>query len=295
MAGIGGKATLADMVEEVVGNLYGFSNSFDAMVGLTAEISSAATTLPLDSVDGISRGVVEIDNELIWIESVDRETRTAKVPAWGRGFRSTTKTTHRAGSVITIAPTWPKATVIREINNVIQGLYPSLFAVDSLDYTLSKFTDRMLPLPVEAERILGVRWKDSSGAWVPIRDYDLIREADGTRVELLVATAPGQVFRVLYSTSPKSLLGLDSAFSTSGLPESAKDVVTLGAQSRLVPYLDVARLPVASVEADEMNQSRPIGAALQLSQELKKTYQSRLLIEAGKLQDRYPVQIRRTR
>jgi hypothetical protein len=295
MATIGGKATLADMVEEVVGNLYGFSNSFDAMVGLTAEITSTALVLPLDSVDGISRGVVEIDNELVWIESVDRDNKTARVPAWGRGFRNTAKTTHRAGSIITISPTWPKATVIREINNVIQGLYPSLFAVDSLDYTLSTYEDRMLPLPVEAERILGVRVKDNTGAWVPIRDYDLIREADGTRVELLVNIWPGMKFRVLYSTSPKTLLALDAAFSGTGLPESTKDVVTLGAQARLVPYLDVARLPVASVEADEMNQSRPVGAALQLSQELKKTYQSRLLIEAGKLQDRYPVQIRRTR
>ncbi|MEW1959757.1 hypothetical protein [Kineococcus sp. NPDC059986] len=295
MAAIGAAFTLGDMVEEVVSNLYGFSNAYDQMVGLTADVTAAALTLPLDSVDGIGRGLVEIDNELIWIAAINRDTKMATIPAWGRGFRGTAKVAHRAGAIVTISPTWPKSTVIREVNNVINGLYPSLFAVDALDYTLASFDDRILPLPLEAERILGVRTKDHTGAWIPVRDYDLLREADGTKLELLSCVVPKAVFRVLYSKSPSRLVSLDDTFAKTGLPESCRDVVTLGTQARLVPYLDVARLPVASVEADEMQQSRPVGAALTLSKELKATYQSRLVIEANKLQDRYPVQIRRTR
>lgn len=292
---LGGAATMADLVEEVVSNLYGFANAYDVMVGLSAEITANSLVLPLDNVDGVSRGVVQIDGELIWIDSVDRSTKLAKVASFGRGFRGTTATNHRTGSVVTVSPTWPQVTVAREINNVVLGLYPSVFAVEHTDITLAKH-QRELLLPFTAERILGVRMQDRLGNWQTYREWDYLRETDGVRISLYGETPSEAVIRVLYSESPAPMQALEQGFAaTTGLPESCRDVVTIGAESRLLPYLDVARLPVTSAEADEMNQTRPVGAALQLSQELKKTYQSRLLVEQGKLQDRYPVQMRRTR
>jgi hypothetical protein len=209
-------ATLADLVEEVVGNLYGFSNAYDQMAGLVAGIGPADRVLSLDSVDGVSKGVIQIDGELIWVDSVDRATSTVRVPAYGRGFRGTQAVQHLAGALITVSPTWPAATVTREINNVIAGLYPQLFAVDHIDFQLTNLPE--VHLPFEAERVLGVRVQNRDGAWQPFWAWDYLRESDRTVIQLLDHSYPGMRVRVLFGSSPRSLTWSPSAPSPGCCP-----------------------------------------------------------------------------
>jgi len=82
--------TFNEMVEEVLINLEGFTLRQDRTTYLTAAIDSDDLTIALASGDNIGKGIVEIDDELIHIDSVDRSDRSATISPFGRGYRGTT-------------------------------------------------------------------------------------------------------------------------------------------------------------------------------------------------------------
>src|SRR5690348_12493985 len=106
----------------------------DQVFTLTGNISDSDTTIPVDTAS-IGRCVIEIDQELIYVSASSGNNLT--VPAWGRGWKGTTKASHSTGSAVFVAPVYPKSVVGRELNNAIRAVYPDLFAIGTLDTTVS--------------------------------------------------------------------------------------------------------------------------------------------------------------
>jgi hypothetical protein len=77
--------TLTDIIDEVQLNLSGYTFNQDRATHLrstvTTTVSSSAspTILQLGSTDNVGKGVIEIDEELMWIDSFDRISNTATV------------------------------------------------------------------------------------------------------------------------------------------------------------------------------------------------------------------------
>ena len=86
-----------------------------------------------------------------------------------------------------------------------------------------------------------------------------------------------------------------STFEDTGLDESVRELVTLGAVCRLIPSLDVARLSVKSVNADELDQPNQLGSAVSLARELRRDFRERLVEERAVLQGRFPGRVHFTR
>jgi hypothetical protein len=96
----------------------------------------------------------------------------------------------------------------------------------------------------------------------------------------------------MYATHPSLFTATDQDFSTqTGLAESVKDVVTLGAAYRLLQYLDPARAAQYSPQADEIDAKRPFGASNNAVRQLFALYTQRLNEERLKQQTQYPPRV----
>jgi hypothetical protein len=91
------------------------------------------------------------------------------------------------------------------------------------------------------------------------------------------APISGRTVRVVYAGDPtafhKQLSGLTTQ---TGLPESTRDVVILGAAYRLLTFLDPARASQVSPQADETDSKRPYGASQSATKQLYALYTQRL-------------------
>ena len=98
--------------------------------------------------------------------SVDSDNALATLMPGGRGWLQTTAAVHAANSIITIAPRFPRAQIIRYLNETIDAVFPDVYAVGSTEivYTGSQVT---YPLSATAGEVLGVNWKltGPSGVW----------------------------------------------------------------------------------------------------------------------------------
>ena len=77
--------TLAQMMDEVQINLSGYTYQQDRSTYLTAAIttttspSSSPLIISLASTQDLGKGIIEIDDELLWVDSVDRVANTATI------------------------------------------------------------------------------------------------------------------------------------------------------------------------------------------------------------------------
>jgi hypothetical protein len=288
-------STFLDVINETNLALTGYTNRQDQATYLTAPMTS--TDLSFTVADGtvLTRGLVEIDDELIWVDSFDRTTNTATIPNYGRGFRDTTAQAHDAGVRVTISPSFPRSVIRRNINLAIDGVYPDLFGTF---YTIFNWQAARTTyvLPNEAIDVLGASWQTigPSKEWLPIRHYRVDRMANpiywgsGKTVSIREGIIPGRPVMITYTKKPTTLTYDTDDFTMSGLPESSREVIVLGAAYRTAMYLDLGRVPAATAEADAQQGNDPIGSAVNIGRGLQQMYQQRLLVEVRRLQEQYP-------
>lgn len=298
-------ATFGKMTDEVSRKLSGFTLRQDRQSHLTAAVSSTATTITISSADNISTGVIQIDDELIYVSSYDRNSGTLTVPPYGRGYNGTTAATHQSGARVTISPTFPAIDIKDAINETIQAVFPDLYStgVHTFSFSPAKST---YPLPNEVETVLAVAYESTgpSKEWVPVRGWRVDPMANTTAfnsknsISLYSGVEPGRTVQVFYTTAPATMDSNDDDFETvTGLPASCKDVIILGASWRLSSFVDPGRLTFGSAESDQQSQiaGRAYGAGTNASKYLLALYEKRLSEESRKLQDRNPVRIHFTR
>lgn len=292
--------TLASLVDEVIISLQGYGVEVDQIATLVASVGESSTQLRLDMPDAISRGIVEIGDEIIFISAAVNGLAT--VPAWGRGFKGTTAQAHDAGSAVYISPTYPRSIVTREVNNTIRAVYPALFAVRSYDFTTDAVHSQYA-VPGDVDRIISVEWRWLKiDGWTPLSDWELVQGGNTTDFSsgkfLAIATPLGSGIKVhvTYAARPGLMYNsFDQYEATTGLPASSRDIVVYGAASRLLPWLDSGRIPTETVSADLQDQQKPVGNAVSVARELRKMYATRLQEERTALQNRYPMRSHRIR
>ena len=142
----------------------------------------------------------------------------------------------------------------------------------------------------------------SSEEWLPINRWRLDGMADTATfdtvntVNIYENVQPGRTVKVWYTATPANLTSSTDDFSgVSGLPESSRDVITLGASYRLLSYIDAGRINLTSAEADLNDSKIPSTAGVSSSRYILALYQQRLSDEALKLQDKYPIRLHYTK
>lgn len=292
--------SLAQMVDEVKSNLIGYTLNQDKVTHLTTSITAVSTTIPVASSNSLSKGIVEIDDELLWVDSYDRSTNIMNlVSAFGRGYQNTAAASHAQYAQVIMSPMFPRANIKRAINDTITAIGDKIFAIASTTFTFNSAVTTY-QLPVGAEDVLSVSWESvgPSKEWIPVRRWRIDKMANATafasKVSLSIydAVTPGRTVQVWYTKEPTTLTSNEQDFATvTGLPETTKDVIVLGACYRLLSFVDSGRLNVTSAEADLNDSKIPSTAGTSVSRYVYALYQQRLNEEVGRMQNRYPVRI----
>jgi hypothetical protein len=297
--------TFSQMTSEVQSNLQGYSLRQDRItwVANSGGISATDLNIKIGSADNLAKGIVQIDNELIWVNSFDRQNLTLNVaPGFGRGFMGTTPSPHAENAQVILTPTFPVTMIQQAINDTINSLYPRLFQVASVTFTFNA-AQIAYPLPDDARDVLYGSWQTPgpSKEWLPINRWRIDRMAnvaafDTTKtVNIYEKIVPGRTVQIYYSTIPSNLTNYNDDFAAvTGLPESSRDVVTLGAAYRLLSYIDTGRINLSSAEADLADTKLPSTAGASASKYIFALYQQRLQEESNKLQDRFPIRLHYT-
>ena len=297
--------TFSQMTSEVQSNLQGYSLRQDRItwVANTGGISATDLNIKIGSADNLAKGIVQIDNELIWVNSFDRQNLTLNVaPGFGRGYQGTTPSPHAENAQVILTPTFPITMIQQAINDTINSLYPKLFQVASTTFTFNA-AQIAYGLPDDARDVLYGSWQTPgpSKEWLPINRWRIDRMANvpafntTKTVNIYEKIVPGRTVQIYYSTIPSNLTNYNDDFAAvTGLPESSRDVVTLGAAYRLLSYIDTGRINLSSAEADLADTKLPSTAGASASKYIFALYQQRLQEESTKLQDRFPIRLHYT-
>ena len=305
-------STLDVLTDEVVMNLAGYTLQQDRTTHLTSNITTTTSTLAAPTTfslnaDEIGSGIVEIGDELLWVDSYDRISKTATIPPYGRGFIGTTAATHDAGDRVVITPTFPRSSVKRAIQDTIRGIGSSIYAAKNTSFNYSPSIDVYAFNNLNIQNILRISWEDtgSTKRWVPIVRWSWDSFPDqttwGANSQTLTINdrfvQAGRKVSVTYATSPSllSTSSTDSFNQQTYLPESVRDVVVLGASYRLLSFLDPARNAISSPQADEIDTKRPYGSSNAATRALYQLYATRLAEEVQSQQQQYPPRIHYTR
>ena len=308
--------TFTDMINEVSMNLSGYTLTQDrstylrTAVTTTTSSSASPTTLSLGSTDNVGKGIVEIDEELLWIDTYDRVGNTATVAPYGRGYLGTTAATHAADAKVTISPTFPRFTIKKAINDTINAIGSSIFAAATTTITSNAAVAAFrLPTTVTLDttadslkirNILAVAYQSigASKEWIPIRTWRFDSNANttaftsGQTISIYDVVPSGRTIQIVYAKDPEVFTTNAQEFPTqTGLPESCKDVVILGATYRLLTNLDPARASMVSPQADEVDSKRPYGSSQSLTKQVYALYSQRLAEEVKSQQDKYPIRV----
>ena len=87
-------STFSELTDQTLMQLYGYTTLQDQATYLTSNMSSNSLVLTVADATAISRGIIEIDDEIIWVDSLNPLVNELTVPPYGRGFRGTTAQAH---------------------------------------------------------------------------------------------------------------------------------------------------------------------------------------------------------
>lgn len=304
-------ATFGTIVDEVLINLAGYTLNQDRSTYLTAAFtsltspSSSPLILSLASTDNLGKGIIEVNDELMWVDAFDRVANTATIAPYGRGYLGTTASTASVDTKVTISPTFPRFSVKKAINDTIRAMGSSIAAVKQTSFVYNPAVTTYEFDGLNIESILRVMWQDTgpSKEWINVRRWDFDSFADvatwganSQTISVYDYITPGRTVKVMYATEPVALVDTSDNFANvTGLPESCKDVVVLGASYRLMTYIDPARISQTSPQADEIDTKRPFGASSTVARQLLALYTARLAEETARQQTLYPTRIHYTR
>ena len=287
--------TAATVINKTLRQL--LSGTVEARNRLTTTIDSSTTSVVVDfSIEGLRSGqVCEIDSEMFYIWSADSATKTLTVQ---RGFNGTTAAAHTSGAIVTVSPRFPRAQVLEAINDEITDLSSpinGLFQVKTLNITYNG-SDRMINLTSATNVIdllsVSVRYIDSD---YPIaRKVKLVRDlptddfASGFALKFDQNVLAGRL-RVVYK-APYTLATSESddINTAGGIQESVTDIVTIGAQLRLMAPREIKRNFVESQGDTRRPEEVVSGAITNSVSNLKALRRDRIIAEAARLARAYP-------
>jgi hypothetical protein len=285
-------ATLNELVEQTIGEIGTYVKNQESVTIITNPATATDLTLTVDDASSISKGIVEIDEELLYVKKSVAASGTIQIlgvagnPV-GRGWRSSGATSHVAGSVVRNNPIFPKNQVKRAILETIKGMnFPVIanetFVFDGADYSYV--------MPDSLIDVTGISWEvpDGTGVWDILKRWRLDTNyvVNGVTKQALIlneAPMPGQNVRVQYTKYP-TVITSNQDLTASGLPASCEDVVRLGAMYRLLSTVDPGKVTATSISADVLDQPVSAGASTNTAKYIFQLYTVRLAEETAKQQ-----------
>jgi hypothetical protein len=202
--------TFDQLVQQVRQQLFGFSMNQESVSELAVSMTAGDTSFTCDAatVINLSRGLVEIDDELILVKTYDSTSGIVSVMglANGRGYSGTTAASHSAHALVTSNPAFPKARIKEAINQTIQCLYPELVVFSSTEITkIAPQVEYELPSDLSDVWYVTGQLIGPSKVWQPLPNWRYNPKADtsvfpsGKSLQSFDYVTAGQKIRVVYA------------------------------------------------------------------------------------------------
>ena len=283
--------TFDQMVDDVLVYLRSFTRDQELSTHLVENITASALLIQVNDSSLISRGRIEIDDEIMWVDSVDRANNTVVLAPYGRGMDGTTAVTHTSLTRLIVQPLYSRQMVKDTINQILGGLGNQLFAVDSATLTATPQTVSY-DLPAYTQRVLNV----SAGDFTTFGDSEYVRRwkfdpqssASETGKSLYVydPTMTGMTMNVTFFRSPVQLVNGDS-FEDTLLPGTCYDVIVLGTAARLMSTATSYLASTRAIEPGSLDKQVDPNQITQQSRYLFTLFQQRLEEEKVQLLHSY--------
>jgi hypothetical protein len=290
------------MIDEVKQNLNGYTLNQERISYLAAAIDNDDTLIGLGDIANLIKGIIEIDDELLYAVSFDKNAGTMSIaPGFGRGYQGTTATSHAQFAQLIVNPMFPRTAIKRAINDTIETCGLDVVATHTFSYSPARVA---YALPDDTKDVLMVSYSTigASQEWAPIRAWRHDKSANvaafssSQTISLYSGVEPGRTVQVTYLKDPNPLVSNSDDFSTvTGLQNSARDMIIWGACYRLASYIDAGRINVTSAEADLANTKIPLTAGTAAARYFYANYQQRLTEEKQKQQNNKPIRTHYTR
>lgn len=295
--------TFADLVAQVKQELIGYSKDQATITYLTSPMTATDTTFVVDTetVRNVTRGVIEIDDEMLLVKKFDATSGLVTVMANlnGRGVAGTTPAAHAVDAIVTSDPRYPQIRIKEAINQTIKSVFPDLWTFGS--YEFQKVAPQFeYELPADVENVYKVTFSTigPSLIWQPSQSWRFNSQAsttgiDGTTtgksLQILDRIVPGRRVRVIYRKQPNILVNDSDDFSTTtgwtGDMDGERfvDLIRYGATARMLAANESARLQQQAIESTERAPLVPTGASVQAAQYYWALYERRLMQEKDRM------------
>ena len=271
--------------------------------------------------DALGAGaIIEINQELMFSKSLNAVTNEITVQ---RGARGTTATTHDAGDIIKIAPAFTRKAVFDAVSDQIKNLYPTLFAVETIELTASTgykllgtygtdgdtYNYLIAPLKAISQYTDWQSGSDETGLkynGVAIEMIDLPNPytwTDDTSTERTktYTSGPNVVHAVqfvgisaghtVYVTFKKKFVAPTSETTTLasiGLENEYEPIVMAGVAAQMLVGKDIKNVDARYITEQMATQNYPVGSSNTISSSLLR-YQQLLIQQArSNLRSKYP-------
>lgn len=280
--------TFNDLIIQVRQAVLGYSKVQSSVSELAAPMTDTDVTFTADgaTVTNLSRGMVEIDDELILVKSFDRTSGVVTVMGNtnGRGYEGTTAAAHSQYALITSDPAFPRVRIKEAINDTISAMYPDLVIYGVVEIPkLAPVFEYQLPADAKDVWYVTGQLVGPSKVWQPLPNWRFNPNANttdfptGKSIEIFDYVTPGRAQRVVYIKEPSRLVNATDDYEVvAGYPERTADIVKWGASARLLPAYEAARLQQKSVESTERAPLVPPKAAAQAAAFFQQLYYQRL-------------------
>lgn len=285
-----------EMVVEVLGHLRAHTRNQELSTHLTSAITSSTTVIPVADATVISRGRIQIGDELIWVDSTDRQASEMTIPPYGRGMDGTTAASHSTGDRIVVQPMYPNKAVKDQINQVITSLGGQLYALATTQLTVDPNVAGY-ELPATCEKVVSVvqEWTHGTATFSEhVRHWKFEPNAQASLSATGKALMVYEPFpfncklNVTYLKNPSTLSGAQ-VFTDTGLAASAEDLVVIGTAARLLAGTAAGMTNNRTVEANTLDSKIQPNYALQQARYLQTLFQQRLQEEQLKLTNSYSI------
>jgi hypothetical protein len=272
------------------GYLGGDSDNYTLLSG---GIDNVTTALPLTyPAQGAGRGaIVELRDATtqeicyVWVSDAEDDLLTVQ-----RGWAGTTAQSWSADTLVAVRPSVTDYEIVSAIKEEArslngEGLYKQASLALTYDnvedgYDLAAITDMISPYAVETVRANRTSWVHDYK-----RDTDLLRlfSVDGQTVTATLH------YRATFGTVTDKATDL---VATVGIPQSAVDIVPLGAAIRILTNREAERTQVKAQTHARGNEDVPPGSNVRTLQMLSVSRANRLRVERQRLHEDWPMRIR---
>ena len=321
-------STVGDLVDRVYREYLEPVDKVESYSYLKTGIDASETTVTYDDnlfsveeEDALDAGaIVEIGQELMYTTSVNTVENSMVVK---RGQRGTTAAAHTVGALIKIAPAFPRKNVYEAVVDQIKNLYPTLFAVETIELTAStgykllgthgsdgdSYNYLVAPLKAISQYTDWQSGSDQTGLkynGVAIEMIDLPNPfvwTDDTNTERtktytsgpdvvhavqFVGISAGHTVYVTFKKKFVTPTSESTTLSSVGLETEYEPIVMTGVAAQLIAGRDIPAATVENITQGVALQSYPVGSSTSIRNSLLQ-YQQVLIQQARtNLRSKYP-------